>query len=511
MSILDAILGSSNSQFDTSMSTQTDPRRFVVVHCDSKAQARRQQLERSKRNGAITGLDKLAGIEGLGVIQEGLGTLVSAAGVGGNEWENIVGGGVEGILTTVLGPQGSNLVTGTLGKLNPGAVNKGVATAKIILDKVKRNDFNWRDIPQYLSDFKNLYTLGSMVADPYLNGAAQSNNPVVACSASPYAVDLVQQGVKFKFLFVVDIKFHPLYQNLSAVSPAFVVKTADRPTIEYEYEDLNLYNYRTKVIKKASFSPVTFTFHDDEQNSAVAFYNAIMRVMSPIVNNYATGSYGQLGMEYDGAYVPSTGSDAATQGINVYDHAASIGPLMGSAISPIQSINLYHVYNGGQNVNSYSFINPRVMNMALDQLDMSAGETTELKMEFSFDTVQITNNDASILPLSKIDGLGKAKYPLGGNVMQSSDFSSNEIMKSKSTSAGSDAIAEAFSRGESFIGNIASGVTGTISSIGSSIGNIFSSSTTSTDTGSRYSSTEAKLKQIAAEEGITLSTDKLYL
>lgn len=448
--------------FDTSLASQQDPRRFVVKHCDSLRDVRRMQLERSRRTGFMAGLDKVAGLEGLGVIQEGLSTIVKATGVGGAEWERIVNNGAEGVLTTVMGPQATNILTGVMEKLNPGAVNKGVATARNIHEKVKQGDFNWRDIPQYVADFKNLWTLGEMVVNPYLNGGSSSAEPRVACSASPYAMDLVAQGVKFKFLFVVEFNFYPQYQQLLDIEPSFVVKTADRPSIQYEYEDLNLYNFKTKVIKKAQFTPISMTFHDDEQNRAVGFYNALMRIMSPITNHVTPVLYEESGMDFSEGQAKTTGRDSPTQGIDVFNHAASIGPLAGNLVSVIESINLYHVYMGGQKVNRYTFHRPKVTNMSLDALDMSSGETTELKIEFAFDNIEIVNNDTSALPMAGRDRADGSMYPLGGHGTQNGDFQAKETLKGTIATV---AQTEAFSRGASFIDR---GL-GTISNLASSV------------------------------------------
>ena len=156
-----------------------------MQHCDSKAEARRASLEASKRrSGLISGLEKLAGIEGTGVVQEALDAIVSATHVGGTEWEKIVDAGAEGILTSVIGDQATNLITGILNDVSPHAVNTAVNSAKQIYDKVKDRDLDWRDIPQYVADFKNLWEVGKNIVDPFLENNAPNTEPVVACSAN---------------------------------------------------------------------------------------------------------------------------------------------------------------------------------------------------------------------------------------------------------------------------------------------------------------------------------------
>lgn len=430
-----------------------DPRKFVVVHCDNKAQLRRNQLDQTKSNGLVSGLGKLAGIAGTGVVQEGLSAIVKTVGVGGRDWEKLVDGGATGILSTVMGDQATNVLSGLMNKINPGAINKGISQAKNIHDKVKERDFNWRDIPQYVADFKNLYEIGSTIIDPFLSAQGGADVTHTMCSASPYAMDLVQQGVKFKFLFVVEIKFNTEYANLLGIEPSFVVKTADRPAVTYEYEDINMYNFRTKVPKKAVFTPISMSFHDDEQNRAVSFYNAMQRLMSPIANHLTPSLYEQTGMDFRDIAVDATGKDSGAQGISTMDHAGMIGPLLGTNTSIIQSINLYHVYFGGAKVNEYVFRNPRILNMSLDGLDMSAEGATELKMEFAYDNVEISNYMTPGAVVDKDTKTG-AQYPLGranwGPTYPSSTAVQNTRTESSGTSVGFP-LAEAFSRGESFV------------------------------------------------------------
>jgi len=452
--------------------SQPDPRKFVVVHCDNKAQLRRNQLDQTKSNGLVSGLSKLAGIAGTGVVQEGLSAIVKTVGVGGRDWEKLVDGGATGILSTVMGDQATNVLSGLMQKINPGAINKGIAQAKDIHNKVSARDFNWRDIPQYVSDFKNLYTIGSSIIDPFLAAGGGADVTHTMCSASPYATDLIRLGVKFKFLFVVEIKFYTEYANLLGIEPSFVVKTSDRPSVVYEYEDINMYNFRTKVAKKSTFTPISMSFHDDEHNRAMSFYNAMQRLMTPLANHLTPTMYENSGMDFHDIGVDATGKDAGAQGIGTMDHAASIGPLLGSNTSIIQSINLYHVYFGGAKVNEYKFINPRILSMNLDGMDMSAGETSELKIEFAYDNVEISNyvSPGQVVGKDNEDG---AQYPLGRANWGPAGYPSSSSVPTSVATSGSVSsgfpMAEAMGRGESFVEGLFTSAAGLGSSIASGV------------------------------------------
>ncbi len=448
------------SQFDNASSSlyQADFRKFTVQHCDAKAAARRASLDAAKRrSGLISGLEKLAGIEGTGVVQEALDAIVSATHVGGTEWERIVDAGAEGILTSVLGDQGTKLVTGVLNDITPHGVNTAVNSAKQIYDKVKGRDLDWKDIPQYVADFKNLYEVGKNVLDPFFENNAPNTEPVVACSASPYAMDLINLGAKHKFLFVVEFHFNPAYQKLVDVSPAYVVKTADRPTVQYEYEDVNMYNFRTKVVKKSSFAPLTMSFYDDEQNHATAFYNALLRLMSPVANSSTSFFFEEDGMNFNQLTNSAVGVDSDTQGISAYKHSASIGPLLGTNTSIIDAITLHHVYMGGKRVNRYTFHRPRIINMALDQMDMTNGDASELRMEFAYDGIEITNNIENALSGrsdARIDNVAGIRYPIGGNGQY--DGESSSLAAATEAPSG---LAELYANGRAYVEGYVSGAT----------------------------------------------------
>lgn len=508
--------------------SQPDPRKFVVVHCDNKAELRRNQLDQTKSNGFVSGLGKLAGIAGTGVIQEGLSAIVKTVGVGGRDWEKMVDAGATGILTTVMGDQATNVLSGLMQKVNPGAINKGISQAKQIHDKVKERDFNWRDIPQYVADFKNLYTIGSMIIDPFLAAGGGPDVTHTMCSASPYATDLIKQGVKFKFLFVVEFKFYTEYANMLGIEPSFVVKTADRPSVVYEYEDINMYNFRTKVAKKSTFTPISMTFHDDEQNRAVAFYNAMQRLMTPLANHLTPSMYEHSGMDFSDIRVDATGKDSGAQGISTMDHAGSIGPLLGSNTSIIQSINLYHVYFGGAKVNEYRFINPRVLNMNLDNMDMSNAETSELKMEFAYDNVEISNyvSPGSVVGKDNEDG---AEYPIGRANWGPGGYPAASSVPVTGTSVGNSGsgfpLAEALGRGESFVEglftsgkNLLSSAVGSVSGLFSSGGATSFGAGQDTATGlivdsshpleaKSYTQKRVEIQQIMKDEGLSGSVD----
>lgn len=300
---------------------------------------------------------------------------------------------------------------------NPGVANVAYSQAKQIFQQVQQGHFKPTDIPNYLQDLQNLERLGRNIYTP----ASSANAIAVDCTASPYAIDLIARQPKHKFIFVVQFIFQSGYANLSDLDFAFVIKKTSRPNVKFKSEDVNYYNFRTKVNTMTEFDPMTMSFHDDNQNYAMRFYNAYRNAMSPITNmNVDYGLVGpeQRGMEYGDLAVTNV-VDGTIPG---QEYSASRGPLAQDRIQILKSVRLFHVYDAGRKMNLFEFANPRISEMSFDELDMSIGnEGTELNLTFDYDTVFIKTgldmNDQQYMDSSKtLPGQGRgAFYPLRYN------------------------------------------------------------------------------------------------
>ena len=188
---------------------------------------------------------------------------------------------------------------------------------------------------------------------------------------------------------------------------AFVVKNSTRPNVEFDYEEVNMYNFWTKIPKRTIYQPMTMRFYDDNKNSANYFYNSYLRAMSPIANKgghdwkYIDPEFYQKGSMYDDG-----------------DYTASLGPLDDNAPNLISSIQLYHIYGYGQWLNIYTFYNPKITNLELDDLDMAdSGAGSEMSFQFAYDGLHVESAiHTQTLGLNNLkdytgDGVG-AKYPI---------------------------------------------------------------------------------------------------
>lgn len=386
-----------------------DPRSFTVKQCPpayaNKSAANIGSATSSRRDfwnsiGKIGDLEVLNSV-GAGKIGQGLRNLASIS--------NTIRSGV-GALPTSIGKtldDGANWVleqTGigapvvdALRGFNPRVANQAFGQAKAVFEKVSQGGFKATDIPGVLQDFQNLERLSSKIFTPG-RGDAQSSLQKV-CEASPYAIDLIARAPKTRFLFIVE--FVPTYAyDTMPVDLAFVVKTTTRPHVKFQTDDVNYYNYRSTFVTKTIFEEMTMTFHDDNQNTATQFYNAYLKAMSPIANlDPRTGGtvssiFEESGMEFidpqgtQNVDVPSK----ISEGISAHNYAASSGTLAGDTKTVFYSINVYHVFDYGRRMTTYSFANPRITTLAPNDLDMSSSEGAELSITFTYDSVFVDPN-----------------------------------------------------------------------------------------------------------------------
>jgi hypothetical protein len=87
-------------------------------------------------------------------------------------------------------------------------------------------------------------------------------------------------------MYIVEVTFTPPYADLNRVAAtmAFLTKSASRPQVEFEYEEVNMYNYRTQVAKRTIYQPMQLRFTDDVQGNTIRFFELYLKAMSPIAN-----------------------------------------------------------------------------------------------------------------------------------------------------------------------------------------------------------------------------------
>lgn len=297
----------------------------------------------------------------------------------------------------------------TAGQFNPSVANNALNAASQVYNSVSQGRFTAQDIPAAFSAFQN----GSALISSLFTSATPATQPQASqfgqtCGVGNYATDLIKFAPKFKFLFVVQFEFDPAFnevlnKNGAGIDPAFVIKSTTRPTVDFEYEDVNMYNFRTKVARKTMYQPISMKFLDDDRNMAFQFYTTYLKLLSPIANIDAelskldplqTFDLAGGGMAFDNDTSPISASWSSTVG---QFSAASLGVIGdqstrsdGSEIrNVLRRISIFHVYRQGTLMNAMHFYNPKITKMELDELDMSSSEGSEVGLTFSYDSLYI--------------------------------------------------------------------------------------------------------------------------
>ena len=205
---------------------------------------------------------------------------------------------------------------------------------------------------------------------------------------------------KLKFNFTATIKF----RSGTTVGPqamedgaTFGLKQASRPNPSVSYQDVNVYNYRTKVATKMEFGSMQITFLDDSESLGHDVYEAYLKSVSPVANMKGD----QANSLYSGGSGPKNKSFNAT---SRSPSAGSIGPLplsAGGESGVIELITIKHWYMKGKTPTStsYEFLNPKVINMTLDELDMTQSDVSTIMMNFIYDSVYIDAPDGNAAAL----------------------------------------------------------------------------------------------------------------
>lgn len=227
---------------------------------------------------------------------------------------------------------------------------------------------------------------------------------------------------KFKFLFIVEFKFHPeliahsvntIGFDIGAASAAFLIKEATRPNYSIEYEEVNMYNYRTRVMKEFKHENATFKFYDDNQDNVMTFAQLITRTLNPIgtmpKTNVSTNETNQFDL-INNMTVTSINDDTSSSSITqqgaqssgnvapdvTYDNylnfrAGSVAALNLTQLpySLFTEINLYHVYNFGANCTMYTYSEPQLVAMQMSAMDMADSESSDITMEFAYNALRI--------------------------------------------------------------------------------------------------------------------------
>lgn len=219
-------------------------------------------------------------------------------------------------------------------------------------------------------------------------------------------------------------------------SVAFGIKQASRPSPTVILQDVNFYNYRTKISTKVDYGAITLVFYDDVNNRAHDILATYLQTISPIANVSNPLYAGMYDVIAQGEVQDST-----------FPNVSSLGALNNSeSLGPVQSITLTQMLplraTGDSLTESsvqYIYMNPKIINMSLDDVDVTVSEVSTVSMTFVYDSVfinkvssssnsvTVTGTNSQVLsPLDKfVKGISSTLSPITSSSAVSSLSSSN--------------------------------------------------------------------------------------
>jgi hypothetical protein len=172
-----------------------------------------------------------------------------------------------------------------------------------------------------------------------------------------YANDMIAHQPKFKFLFKVGFK------GFGGNTFYYYVQRCDKPKMQLIHQDVNYYNFRTKVLTAAVMAPMSITFFDEIGNSVNQFFKDYMKSVS-----------GQGGGGY--------GTDLG------FGKASSTKPYKNGASNGTEII-IEQIFANGTLSNRFTFKNPRIEQFDFDELNMDDNGYNVMTCIFNYDAIEM--------------------------------------------------------------------------------------------------------------------------
>lgn len=201
-----------------------------------------------------------------------------------------------------------------------------------------------------------------------------------------YAKDLIPHQPKFKFLFKVKFEGFP-----GGPFERYVVR-CDKPKIQLNHQDVNYYNFRTRVLTHVTLSPLSMTLLDEIGDTVHGFFSGYLKKTS----DQASGGYG---------------IDTGTGG------SSSSKPYEQTGFSSGRKIIIQQIFANGLADNKFKFKNPRIETFDFDELSMEDTNGSLLNITFSYDALECETGNGS-----PIYTWGETDISMGGG---SSNFGNN--------------------------------------------------------------------------------------
>jgi len=174
-----------------------------------------------------------------------------------------------------------------------------------------------------------------------------------------YGYDMNAHAPKFKFLFKVK------FEGFGAEDFYYFVTRCDKPRVKFNHQDVNYYNFRTRVLTSVTYDAMNITFLDEIGNTVNNFFKTYL------MNQSGTGS----------------GNYGINQG---FGPASSSKPyIQNGGYSAGRRITVEQVFANGTNSNRFIFNNPRIESFEFDELNMEENAGSLMSMSFTYDSIEM--------------------------------------------------------------------------------------------------------------------------
>lgn len=297
-------------------------------------------------------------------------------------------------ITGVLDHFGAASILKVVEKVDINAVNNVKTTMGNVSDKLRGGNLRLKDMDGLISDVTRLqkYAKG-------LFGSKDGGKPNdCVCHPEVYARHIADKFFP-KYASLYAVRFH-VGNGMSAwIHPTlseghgfeFLCSKINRPSVEYDLEEINRYNQRIFVQKKATYSSLTCDFIDDDSNLVHTFAEQMLRYYTPAMSLVAGANNSQIlnfpgKTEYD-----SNAENFITHFDNV---ASSKGPERGSDLSLdfsplIEKIEIFHMHKFGQQVTKYNIHHPVLKSINFSELASDSSDIPIISCEFNITNFNI--------------------------------------------------------------------------------------------------------------------------
>mgnify|MGYP006267403677 CR=1 FL=1 len=193
--------------------------------------------------------------------------------------------------------------------------------------------------------------------------------------------------IKFEFYvqFILGTAARAMLQNNADLSQyynsrglSFKVKTVDKPKITLQTEELNQYNKKVIVYKKAEYGDMSVRLHDTVDNSALATW-------VDYFTYYFADSRQKSGDQTSG--MPTQPYEQSPYSASMlWDSGWGFQPLVNNDTHFFTGIIVYSLF--ANTYTAWEYINPKISNIDWQTYDYSSSETDELSISFKYEALR---------------------------------------------------------------------------------------------------------------------------